>query len=60
MIPLIDNDVGTLSSLKLWLSTLFNMKDIGEASYVLDIKLLRNRKQKILGLSQASYVDKIL
>lgn len=38
----------------------FNMKYMEKASYALTIKLLRNRKQKTLGLSQASYVDKVL
>ena len=36
------------------------MKDLGEASYILGIKLHRDRCNKMLGLSQASYIDKIL
>ena len=36
------------------------MKDLGEASYILGIKLLRDRKNKTLALSQAVYIDKIL
>ena len=36
------------------------MKDLGEASYILGIKLLRDRRNKILGLSQVAYIDKIL
>ena len=36
------------------------MKDLGEASYILGIKLLRDRKNRMLGLSQASYIDKVL
>ncbi|KAG8381639.1 hypothetical protein BUALT_Bualt06G0142500 [Buddleja alternifolia] len=59
-ILLIGNDVGTLSAVKIWLSNQFDMKDLGEASYVLGIKLLRDRKNKMLGLSQAAYIDKIL
>ena len=42
-ILLIGNDVGTLSSVKVWLSALFDMKDLGEASHILGIKLLRDR-----------------
>ena len=34
---LIWNDVGTLSSVKLWLTEQFNIKDLGKASYVLGI-----------------------
>ena len=36
------------------------MKDFGEASYILGIRLFRDRKRKILGLSQVNYIDKIL
>ena len=36
------------------------MKDLGEANYILGIKLLRDQKNKVLALSQASYMDKIV
>ena len=36
------------------------MKDLGEASHILGIKLLRDCKQRMLGLSQATYIDQIL
>ena len=36
------------------------MKDIGDASYVIDIKIHRNRFQRILGLSQETYINKVL
>ena len=39
-ILLIGNDVGVLSSVKVWLSIQFDMKDLGEASHILGIKLL--------------------
>ena len=42
-ILLIGNDVGNLSSVKVWLSWQFDMKDLGEASHILGIKLLRDR-----------------
>ena len=41
-ILLIGNDVGTLSSIKVWLSGQFNIKDLGKASHILGIKLLRD------------------
>ena len=50
-ILLIGNDIGTLSSVKVWLSTQFDMKDLGEASHILEIKLLRDRQKIMLGLS---------
>ena len=45
-ILLIGNDVEMLSSVIFWLSTQFQMKDLGEAHYVLEIKLLHSRKNK--------------
>ena len=59
-ILLIGNDVGVLSSVKVWLSIQFDMKDLGEASHILGIKLLWNWKQRMLGLSQAVYIKAIL
>ena len=36
------------------------MNDLGEASYILRNKFLRDRQNKMLGLSQPAYIDKIL
>ncbi|KAL1294296.1 hypothetical protein AAHE18_19G132200 [Arachis hypogaea] len=36
------------------------MKDLGDASFVLGIEILRDRSQGILGLSQKNYIEKIL
>ena len=38
----------------------FQMKDLGDAQYVLGIQIVRNRKNKTLAMSQASYIDKML
>ena len=59
-ILLIGNDLGALLSVKVWLSAQFDMKDLGEASHILGIKLLCDRQKRMLGLSQASYIDQIL
>ena len=59
-ILLIRTDVAALSMIKVWLASTFDIKDQGEASYILGIKLIRYRKWKIVGLSQASYIDKVL
>ncbi|KAH9656854.1 hypothetical protein KPL70_022837 [Citrus sinensis] len=59
-ILLIGNDIGVLTTIKSWLAKQFDMKDLREASYILGIKLLRDRKNKTLALSQADYIDKIL
>ena len=36
------------------------MKDLGEASYVLGIEILRDRSLGLLGLSKKSYIEKVL
>ena len=36
------------------------MKDLGNASYVLGIQIIRNRNNRRLALSQASYIDKVI
>ena len=38
-ILLIGNDVGVMSLVKIWLSGQFDIKNLGEASYILGIKL---------------------
>ena len=59
-ILLIENDVGMLSSVKVWLSKNFSTKDLGEAAYVLGIRIYRDRSKKLLGLSQSMYIDTIV
>ncbi|KAL0400111.1 UNVERIFIED_CONTAM: hypothetical protein Sradi_2354400 [Sesamum radiatum] len=41
-ILLIRNDVKMMGDIKAWLSTQFSMKDMGEASYILGIKICRD------------------
>ncbi|KAL0405846.1 UNVERIFIED_CONTAM: Retrovirus-related Pol polyprotein from transposon TNT 1-94 [Sesamum latifolium] len=38
----------------------FSMKDMGEASYILGIKIYRDRSRRLLGLTQSSYIEKVL
>ena len=59
-ILLIGNDIPTLESSKVWLGKCFSMKDLGEAAYILGIKIYRDRSRRLLGLSQGTYIDKIL
>ncbi|XP_037491424.1 uncharacterized protein LOC119369277 [Jatropha curcas] len=49
-----------LNSVKDWLSQRFDMKDLGEAAHILRIKLMRDRKKRMIGLSQALFIDTIL
>ncbi|KAL0444613.1 UNVERIFIED_CONTAM: Retrovirus-related Pol polyprotein from transposon RE2 [Sesamum latifolium] len=59
-ILLIGNDVKMLGDIKAWLSTQFSMKDMGEASYILGIKIYMDRSRRMLGLTQSSYIEKVL
>ncbi|KAK1626747.1 hypothetical protein QYE76_001062, partial [Lolium multiflorum] len=43
-----------------YLNNSFSMKDLGEASYILGIKIYRDRSRRLIGLSQSTYLDKIL
>ena len=36
------------------------MKNLGEASYILGIKIYRDKSNRIIGLSQSTYIDKVL
>ncbi|GJT27883.1 retrotransposon protein, putative, ty1-copia subclass [Tanacetum coccineum] len=59
-ILLIGNDIPTLQSVKEWLGKCFAMKDLGDAAYVLGIKIYRDRTRRLIGLSQDTYLDKSL
>ena len=59
-ILLATNDKGLLYEVKQFLSDNFEMKDMGDASYVIGIKIHRDRIQGILGLSQETYINKVL
>jgi hypothetical protein len=59
-ILLASNDVSLLQETKKFLSSHFDMKDLGEASFVLGIEIHRDRNKGVLGLSQKAYIEKIL
>ncbi|RVW13581.1 Retrovirus-related Pol polyprotein from transposon TNT 1-94 [Vitis vinifera] len=59
-ILLASSDVGLLHETKRFLSSKFDMKDLGNASFVLGIQIHRDRSRGILGLSQKAYIDKVL
>ena len=39
------NDIPTLQSIKTWLGSCFSMKDLGEATYILGVKIYRDRSR---------------
>ena len=50
-ILLAGNNKEFIKTIKEWLSSTFEMKDMGKASFVLGVKILRDRSRKLLGLS---------
>jgi len=50
-IVLAANDIAMLHDVKKYLSNNFEMKDMGEASYVIEIEILCDRSQGLLVLS---------
>ncbi|XP_022843134.1 uncharacterized protein LOC111366654 [Olea europaea var. sylvestris] len=54
------NDIELFLETKCMLSFYFDMKDLGEASYVLGIQNFRNRSRGVLGLSQKTYINRVL
>ena len=59
-ILLATNNKGLLREVKQFISKNFDMKDMGEASYVICIKIHQERSRGILGLSQETYINKVV
>nr|GEW79968.1 hypothetical protein [Tanacetum cinerariifolium] len=45
---------------KSYLGRSFAMKELGEAAYILGIKIYRDRSKRLIGLCQKAYIEKIL
>lgn len=58
-ILLAGNDMKMFVTAKGWLSSTFKM-NMGEANYVLGIKIRRDRPKKLLNLSKETYIEKVL
>ena len=54
------NNKEMIDTTKKWLSSNFDMKDMGEANFVLGVKIIRDRAKRLLGLSQETYIKKML
>jgi hypothetical protein len=59
-ILLASSDISLLLETKKFLSSHFEMKDLGEARFVLGIEIHRDRMKGVLGLSQKTYIEKVL
>nr|GEW68414.1 retrotransposon protein, putative, Ty1-copia subclass [Tanacetum cinerariifolium] len=54
------NHIPSLQSVKDYIGKCFAMKDLGEATFILGIKIYRDRSKRLIGLGQNAYMDKIL
>nr|GEW02960.1 retrotransposon protein, putative, Ty1-copia subclass [Tanacetum cinerariifolium] len=59
-IIIMGNHIPSLQSVKDYLEKCFAMKDLGEAAFILGIKIYRDRSKRLIGLGQNAYMDKIL
>jgi Reverse transcriptase (RNA-dependent DNA polymerase) len=59
-ILLASNDKNMMHETKKFIFKHFDMKDLDKASYVLGLKIHRDRNKDILELSQQAYIDKVL
>ena len=56
-ILLASSDVSLLLETKKFLSSKFDMKDLGEASFILGIEIHRDRENDILGIQYAQLIN---
>jgi Reverse transcriptase (RNA-dependent DNA polymerase) len=59
-ILLASNNKEYVQTIKEWLSFNFDMKDMSEATYILEVKIKRDHFKEMLALSQEHYIRKIL
>ena len=59
-ILLIANDIGMLTSIKAYVSSTFSMTDLGEATYILGICIYKDKMNRMIELSQALFLGKVL
>ncbi|GKA89427.1 retrotransposon protein, putative, ty1-copia subclass [Tanacetum coccineum] len=59
-IIIMGNHIPSLQSVKDYLGKCFAMKDLGEAAFILGIKIYRDRSKRLIRLGQNAYMDKIL
>ncbi|KAL0283563.1 UNVERIFIED_CONTAM: Retrovirus-related Pol polyprotein from transposon TNT 1-94 [Sesamum radiatum] len=59
-ILLAGNNMEMIVATQKWLSSAFEMKDMGEAEYILGVKIHRDCSKKLLSLSQETYIKRII
>jgi hypothetical protein len=56
----VGNSKEMIDTTKKWFLSNFEMKDMGDANYVLGVKIIRDRAKWLLGLTQETYIKKML
>ncbi|GJR75678.1 retrotransposon protein, putative, ty1-copia subclass [Tanacetum coccineum] len=59
-ILIMGNNIPMLQDVKSYLGRCFAMKDLGEAAYILGIKIYRDRSKRLISLYQIAYIEKIM
>ena len=59
-ILLAGNNMEMIVTTKRWLSSIFEMKNMGKTNYVLGVKIFRDFSKKFIGLSHETYIKMIL
>ena len=59
-ILIVGNNVEYLKNVKNWLSSNFEMKDMGNAVHILGVKISKDRSKRLFFLSQETYINKVL
>ncbi|GKE14443.1 retrotransposon protein, putative, ty1-copia subclass [Tanacetum coccineum] len=59
-IIIMGNHIPSLQSVKDYLGKCFSMKDLGEAAFIHEIKIYRDRSKRLIRLGQNAYMDKFL
>nr|GEY58217.1 retrotransposon protein, putative, Ty1-copia subclass [Tanacetum cinerariifolium] len=59
-IIIMGNHIRMLQDVKSYLGKCSAMKDVGETTFILGMKIYRDRSKRLFGLTQSPYMDKIL
>ncbi|GJZ83994.1 retrotransposon protein, putative, ty1-copia subclass [Tanacetum coccineum] len=59
-ILIMGNHIPMLQDVKSYLGRSFAMKDLGEAAYILGIKIYQDKSWRLIGLCQTAHIEKIL
>ncbi|GKA62558.1 retrotransposon protein, putative, ty1-copia subclass [Tanacetum coccineum] len=59
-ILIMGNNIPMLKNVKSYLGRYFAIKDLGEAAYILRIKIYRDKSRRLIGLCKSAYIEKIL